>query len=104
MHLVNLFQFRTAVATIALSIGLIGAQSDAAIPKIVQDASVKVQSSVAHFQQSHSLADLQTAINTMYGTIQQHTLTPANFVETRRTLARSCDDPQGHRNGVRSNI
>jgi hypothetical protein len=89
MRIVRFARCLAALATGGLAVALLGAQNSAAIPKVVQDASVKVQSSIGRFAQTHSFTDLQAAIDSLYGTIQPRALTPANFVETRRTLARS---------------
>lgn len=86
---VRVVRLGAAVATAALAATLLGAQYDTSVPQVDQNASATVRSDVERFSTSHSIADLRAAVRALDGTIRPKTLTPANFIQTRRLLAES---------------
>jgi hypothetical protein len=73
----------------ASCIGLLAITPDAAVPSATAAHVNASSQDLARFRSSHLLNDLRAAVAALDGTVDIHTLTPNNFITTRRTLVQA---------------
>ena len=72
-----------------LCIGLIGVAGGPVMPGLTADHIRASSDALTRYGASHSINDLTAAIKALDGSIDPDTLTPGNFVATRRALVRA---------------
>lgn len=76
---------------LALGLNLFGMAPSGATPStdLLATRVPKALQALQHYKSSHSLADIETAVDMLDGTIDIGTLTPQNFVGRRRTIVQA---------------
>ncbi|HEY8298507.1 MAG TPA: hypothetical protein VIG32_10870 [Candidatus Baltobacteraceae bacterium] len=80
-------RIRNALLAIALGIASVGSATAATNDAVSKHVSISGRA-LQHFSASHSLEDLNTAIDTMQSALDINAFTPQNFIADRRTLVR----------------
>jgi len=80
---------RRALTLAILCLGLLGVTSGSALPSLTVTRINLSSMAMARYASSHSLRDLQAAVDALSGTFVFSDLTPNNFIPTRRAIVQA---------------